>query len=92
MSINIDAIPGDETKLLAFVLNSMRAERGKKWCKNHGVGAYRLMLGNPPPDNVTPIDCGKSPWSRNGHRTSEALQKMFAAVCKDCGCCKWGRK
>ena len=85
------AVASAEMKVLLYSFVALRAQRGKKWCRKSGVGEFRRFLGEPIPDNVTPISRARtrSPEEDDAARN---LKKLFASHCNQCGRCKLAQR
>jgi hypothetical protein len=84
-------VASEEMKLLLISFLALRAQHGKKWCRDYGVGEFRRFLGDQLPDNVTPIFHAKKLRTAAEGDASRNLKKLFASHCRECGRCKFAR-
>jgi hypothetical protein len=81
-----------ELVLILAGLEADRKSRGNEWCRKHGIGARRAVLGPSLPPNVVKLNTGaRHPDEIRALTAAEMARNTLAAHCRKCGGCPWSK-
>lgn len=78
-----------ELMIVMAGLYAQRDRKGKRWCREKGIGAIRKAIG---PENVEPISTSIVPRVREYEENRRQAAGILVTACKVCARCPLGRE